>query len=502
MIKLDFNNDIHVLPQKVSTLSDLKKYICNLYLDLKKNEFFHLQYKDKDDFAMNIQTEQEFSQALQYLSDQKLASLKLKIILDNQNVSLFNQEKPFCIRTPSTANEANPQKNRFIFFDNSNTTSSDEKFTGRESLFVSEMQDKIEKEKTVRIMEGPFSFIRVEEEKNICESKQKISDIREPAQRRRKSKEEIILNENAFNGIDKFFKVKCYKCKGNGFHQKKPEKKCKKCNGTGVFTNSKKIMVIDHLIKGKLNNIYKEYETKGPASPPIMNQFFASETIHNSNAPFGLCSFCAISIEDGVKYKCPKCPLLTFCGKCEENVSHNHALIKLRKNVEENKMNFSKSVQLSYPFSLSEQSSLAKSIKKQPLDASTKLSSSTNSCYKAKFLTDHLVEKVALGAEYSLSFTIKNNGDGKWPENMEFICLSGYYQSFSVKVPPINPNDKHTVKFNLRAPKNEETVNSSWRLGYSSKNEKKYFGPKINSTITAVRPEIIQKDLKKNFMSH
>ena len=501
-----------MLSQKPSSLFDLRKQIRNLYDDLKKKDSFHIQYKDKEGFWITLQSEQEFNTAIQYAIESKLATFKFYIIPENSNptFSLLNQDK--VVKTPSTASELVPNRKNFFIFDNSNTTSSDEKFTGRES-FAPETFDK---DKSIKINEEPFNFIRVEEEKNIEKDskimKSEFEDDNKKIFKNKQNQEEMIINENAFNKLEKFHNVKCYKCNGAGYLAKKSNKRCKKCNGTGDFTNSKKILVIDYFIKEKLQNIYKEYEQKMPMVDNMKAKFFASENIHNSNVPLGTCTICSTSIENGVKYKCSKCPLLTFCSKCEEKVEHPHPLIKFKKNFEENKLNFSKSVQLSSylfpsePLNKSVKKSLAPTI--ENLEGSLKLppSSSSTSNYKAKFFNDHFIEKVAAGSEFSILFIIQNNGDCKWPENMELICISGFYQSTSVGVPSLNISEKHSVTLALQAPNKEETLNSSWRLGYCTKNDKKYFGPKINSTVTTLKQEKMllkeQKDLKKKFMSH
>jgi len=276
--------------------------------------------------------------------------------------------------------------------------------------------------------------------------------------------------------------------------------------------------VIDFFIKEKLNNIYKEFEQKLSQSDPSKVKYFASENFNfNTNSTFGICTICTINIEGPHKFKCAKCPLLTLCEKCEESLEHPHSLMKIKRGNEENKFNYSKSMQLTYPFSSTDSSQLSKSINKKPFSSiesvenqQNKLMNSTSSNYKAKFFNEHYTEKVPLGAEFAMFFTIQNNGDSKWPENMEFICISGYFQSVSVAVPSLDIGDKYTVNITLMASKKEETLNSSWRLGYLNKNDKKFFGPKINSTVWAMMPEKLAlkesmkdiKDIKKKFVSH
>ena len=144
--KLEFNNDIHVLSQKPSSLLELKNQIRNLYDDLKKVEVFKIQYKDKEDFMMTIQNEQEYQAALQSAKEIKQASLKLFILPENGN-SQFSLIPPnFNLKTPSTTSELVPTgRPRFFPYDTSNTTSSDEKLTGRESFLPDQEREKATK---------------------------------------------------------------------------------------------------------------------------------------------------------------------------------------------------------------------------------------------------------------------------------------------------------------------------------------------------------------------
>ena len=542
--KLEYNNDIHILSQKPSSLSELHKHIRNLYDDLKKAEYFHLRYKDKDGFSITILSEADFSLAISSALDQNLSNLKFFIMAETSNPHFFLKNSSFNPKTPATTCEM--QKNKVFLFDNSNTTSSDEKFTGRDSI-----ADKENKEKSFKMIEEPFSFIKLEEEK-VLEEKVLEEKSRKAAvtcdTKKKSGIDENSIKDNVFNKLEKFHNVKCYKCNGAGFLVKKSNKKCKKCNGTGDFTNSKKVSIIDYLIKEKLGFIYKEYEEKIAASEQFKGKLFASENINNLNKSKGICSMCAEIIEGRIKYKCLKCPLLTFCEKCEETVDHQHPLMKFKKSLEENKGIFSKSMQLSSRKNLEKNTEIEKNPEKNTEKNNEKNAEKNNEKnteknneknteknteknaeknneknddnflensrllvansynYKAKFFSEHFLQNVAIGSEFSMVFTVQNNGDCKWPENMELICISGFYQSNSVGVPSLNINEKHSANLTLQAPKKEEILNSSWRLGYLSRNDKKFFGPKINSTITAMKPEKLaekeQKEIKKKFMSH
>ena len=528
--KLEFNNDIHVLSQKPASLFELKSQIRDLYDDLKKVENFKIQYKDKEDFMMTIQNEQDYAYALQMAKEIEKPSFKLFILPDHANSQFGLINTNFNLKTPSTTSEFVPTgRPRFFPYDTSNTTSSDEKMTGRESFMPDQDREKATKSSgDVNVQEkskgNPFKmeelgFIRMEEEKvlkySVENNKEDIKN--ELNEKKTKKKMEFISSQNAFNRLEKFTSVKCYKCKGKGLNPSKNNKKCKKCKGTGDFSNSVKSSVIDYFIKEKLGNIYKEFEQKLSQSDPYKSKFFASETTNNTynntNSSFGICTQCGVNIDGPHKFKCTKCPLLTLCDKCEENFDHPHSLTKVKRSIEENKLNFSKSVQLNYPFSSTDSSQLNKSISKKAFESldpvPNKLCCSTSTPYKAKFLNEHFTEKVPLGAQFTMFFTIQNNGDNKWPDFMEFICISGYFQGTSVAVPSLEMGDKYTVNLNLIAPKKEETLSSSWRLAYANKNDKKFFGPKINSTVLAMKPEKMvlkesakEKEIKKKFVSH
>ena len=95
-------------------------------------------------------------------------------------------------------------------------------------------------------------------------------------------------------------------------------------------------------------------------------------------------------------------------------------------------------------------------------------------------------KEVLLGEEFTISYEMINNGDSIWPQNLNFECLSGFFNNF-VGIPSLKPGEKYEVNIALQAPKKEETIYSNWRLYYLVQNSKKYFGPRLQLVVQSIK---------------
>ena len=93
-------------------------------------------------------------------------------------------------------------------------------------------------------------------------------------------------------------------------------------------------------------------------------------------------------------------------------------------------------------------------------------------------------DPVELGAEYKVSFTLKNSSNKNWPENTSLVCIGGHYPKQSVSIGSVEPEEEYSLTLTLIAPNYYGVYENMWRLQYIENEKKSHFGPVISFELT------------------
>lgn len=219
--KVEFNKEIRILPSSPKNYDKLLECFKSLFNDSPTYPL--IKYRGKDGFSESLTNDQDLSQVLKYCEESKLKTLKLILSENRDNLNLYQDKlagfgNVVSPRDADGKNEKNVSKDRF--FERIRTS----KTLTEQIYFNSDMEPTKEHENSCW-------FPNANAKKN---TEEKIA--------------EVISKDNKFRNIRDFAKINCYKCEGTGQNLKK-NRPCKKCNGSKNSIQSKKIDVIDYLIK-------------------------------------------------------------------------------------------------------------------------------------------------------------------------------------------------------------------------------------------------------------
>ena len=219
--KVEFNKEIRLLsspPQNYDKLLECLKSLFN-----ESPNYPLIKYRGKDGFYESLTNDHEMDQVLKYCEESSLKTLKLSVSENNDNLNLYQDKligfgNVISPRDVDDKNEKN--KNQDQFFERNRNS----KTLTEQLYFNSDIEPQKEHDNSCGFPN-----------KNVKKSTEEKTA-------------EVISKDNRFRNIHDFSKINCYKCEGTGQNLKK-NRPCKKCNGSKTSIQSKKVDVIDYLIK-------------------------------------------------------------------------------------------------------------------------------------------------------------------------------------------------------------------------------------------------------------
>jgi hypothetical protein len=352
---------------------------------------------------------------------------------------------------------------------------------------------KVDRDSSLSSVDKFFNFIPKIEEKdfNIVGD---VKDIKETT----KDKAKKDKNDEIFGFIPKIEEKHIHLPAMTTSAQKKyeppttdPGKDTEKC-----LFNPEQIRFMKQLINeaitdrlsafGMANNLHSPVPIRTEEKKIDPVAYFKTSEVSRGLTHDYACNNCSLTPIIGVRYKCTVCPNFDFCEACEKTCDHAHPFIKI-KDLQHQKVLESKA---DNPMFYSSINCSGMKAMKDPIPMRMSMSflkeDSNKKYYKAK-LSKEPPNPISIeaGKSYTISFTLKNNGNSVWPSNAKIICIEGIHKGVEEKIPQLEQEKEADINLQLQAPTNDGKYASSWKLSYIDPDDNgiKYFGPKITFEI-------------------
>lgn len=283
--------------------------------------------------------------------------------------------------------------------------------------------------------------------------------------------------------------VSCFKCLGSATNKKGLP--CRKCNGTGVL-RSKEITEIVQIVREEV----REYCTA--EFKTMFKEYLVKKQADQRNTVFNrvICDGCGMTPIRGVRFMCSVCSDYDLCENCEfAGVHAHHPLLKVRKPEHAPSKLVCQYKASQHEFRAHEPKMDAKVESKMSASAVSKASSKGEKIiYKARFVKESIPDmyEVAPGAAFTKTWTMRNDGETAWPEDVVLIQTNGDNLGANpIALETLVPSQgEYDWTLNLKAPETEGKYCAFFRMAFG---DNVRFGHKIWCMVLVKKPEVEAK---------
>jgi Zinc finger, ZZ type len=248
-----------------------------------------------------------------------------------------------------------------------------------------------------------------------------------------------IIYESLLSSSSKieYSDIPCLKCEGSGINLK--GKTCRECDGKGMMRSDRKLKTIEYLLEQKLLALNREIEgLKWKKLELSEKEDFNKRSIQiNRDLAFEnqfvhqgfVCDRCSINPIVGIRFHCLICLDFDLCDLCEKTFGpvHGHPLLKIKGRFSEN---------------LDERKNFLNIGSLQQINDYRANIDVLN--FKTNDLGANIVE-IERNNEFRAELKITNNGEQRWPNGVEFKCISGVFENIGEGVPSLEPKEDYKV---------------------------------------------------------
>ena len=278
--------------------------------------------------------------------------------------------------------------------------------------------------------------------------------------------------------------ISCLYCNGSKVNKKGNQ--CKKCRGTGEITKAL-IAKIRLIVQMELDKMLQQEVPKCANELAQSMQRSAAISSSVAPAPSGVlhsgvtCDTCGMSPIRGIRYKCATCDNYDLCEKCEHEIGHEHALLKIRVPSQNPNLIVTVPPQV-FKFGSVEEEKQA---------------------YFGKLLVQNLDSKenaVSAGTEFTKIWLMENNGKVAWPKDTVLVpdkSGESRIDVHAINVGEVQPGKNIEIRTTLKAPSTPGRYGIFYQL---SDGKGKKFGDRISLDILVEEvkeSELILKDVVK-----